>query len=182
MLSWFMRKQIDAFGRRWSYDTSYMRAVLEQAGPGAVMPLNGLGKVGAYRRDVPAGVYYAAKVTASVAADCGPCAQLVVQMAEDAGVSAGVLRALVAGEFDALPPDERLGAELARATLAREPGTETRDAIVARWGYRGLVSIAYGIVAAQAYPTLKYALGAATSCVRLRVAGAEVGASHPVAI
>jgi hypothetical protein len=93
-----------------------------------------------------------------------------------------VVRALVAGDLDALPADERLGAELARATLARKPGTEIRDAIVARWGYRGLVSIAYGIVAAQAYPTLKYALGAATSCVRLHAGGAEVGAKHPVAM
>jgi len=184
MLSWFIRRQLDAFGRRWSYDVSYMRTALEKAGPGALFALSGLQRVGSYRRGVPAAVYHGAKVTAAVAADCGPCAQLAVSMAEADGVPAVILRALAAGDLAALPEDVRLAAELARATLAREPGIEVREKILERHGYRGLLSLAYGIVAAQAYPTLKYALGAAHACTRLRVAGADVPVNgrHPATV
>ncbi|MGB8267318.1 MAG: hypothetical protein WCE44_13385 [Candidatus Velthaea sp.] len=173
MVSFFVKRAIDAFERRWGYDGSYMREILVEAGLGAILPLDALGKVSRYRRGVPASVYYAAKVTASLAADCGPCAQLVVSMAEADGVDPALLRTLVASDRDALGPDERLGYDLARATLAHENADEIRSAILARWGRRGVVSLAYALVAAQAFPTFKYAAGYARACTRVRVNGAE---------
>ncbi len=170
MIRAFAKRAIEAFERRWSYDGSYMREVLDEAGLGAILPMRALQQVAAYRRDVPAGVYYAAKLTASLAADCGPCAQLTIAMAQAEGVSAALLRALVAGDRDALGEDERLGYDLARATLTHASGEDARAAILARWGRRGLVSLAYALVAAQAFPTLKYALGHGASCARLHVA------------
>jgi len=166
----FARRAIEGFERRWSYDGSYMREVLDEAGLGALLPMQSLQKVGRYRRNVPAGVYYAAKVTASLAADCGPCAQLTIAMARAEGVPAPLLRALVADDRDALSADERLGYDLARATLARAGGDDVRGAILERWGRGGLVSLAYALVAAQAFPTLKYALGHGVACARLHVA------------
>ncbi len=170
MLTRFAKRLIGAFERRWSYDGSYMREVVDRAGVEAILPLQALAKVSRYRRGVPASVYYAAKITAVLAADCGSCAQLMVTMARTEGVPADALRALVAGNRDALGPDERLGYDLARATLAREVAADLRAAILARWGYRGLVSLAYGLVAAQAFPTFKYALGHAHACARLSIA------------
>jgi hypothetical protein len=151
-----------------------LREILAKAGIGALLPLNALEKVSAYRRDVPADVYYAAKITAAIGADCGPCAQLVVTMAEAAGVDLPILRAVVSGERDSLPYDAALGVDLARATLLREPGVDVREAIVQRWGQRALVSLAYGIVAAQAYPAFKYAIGHGHECSHLRVGGVDV--------
>jgi len=170
MLTRFAKWMIGAFERRWSYDGSYMHEIVDGAGIGAILPLQGLAKVSRYRRGLPASVYYAAKITAAIAADCGSCAQLTVAMAQADGVPKGVLRALAAGDRDALGADERLGYDLARATLAREPAADVRAAILARFGERGLVSLAYGLVAAQAFPTLKYALGHAHACARLSIA------------
>ncbi len=115
MFSWFARNRINAFERKWGYDCGFLREILAKAGIGALLPFNALEKVSAYRRDVPAAVYYAAKVTAAVAADCGPCAQLAISMAEAAGVDGATLRAVVAGDRDSLPRDVALGVDLARA-------------------------------------------------------------------
>jgi hypothetical protein len=161
---------IRAFERRWSYDASYMHEIVDGAGVGAILPLQALAKVSRYRRGLPASVYYAATITAVIAADCGSCAQLTVRMAQAEGVPSDLLRALAAGAREELGADDRLGFDLARATLARQPCADVRAAILARWGRRGLVSLAYGLVAAEAFPTLKYALGHGYECARLSIA------------
>jgi hypothetical protein len=175
MLNWFAKKQLAAFERRWDYDTSYMNEIIDEAGAGALFAAGGLQKLGNYRKNVPRDAYVAAKVTAARGADCGPCLQLTVKMAEAEGVGAPLLRALVSGDRGALSEDARLGFDLANATLARaSSGNAAREAILKRWGRAALVSMAYAIVAAQAYPTLKYALGHGHACVRVKVAGSDV--------
>ena len=60
----------------------------------------------------------------------------------------------------------------AEAVLMRHPDADTlRQTVVARWGRRALVSLAFGLLSARLYPTLKYALGHAHTCVRVQVAG-----------
>ncbi len=172
--TYLARRAIAAFERRWNYDASYLREVLDEGGVGAILPLDALNKVSRYRRGVPARAYYAAKVTAAVAADCGACAQLVVSMAEFEGLDVESLRAIVAGDRALLSEEERLGYDLARATLKREPADHIREAIRKRWGPRALVSLAYALVAAQAFPTFRYALGRGYACTCLRAAGTDV--------
>jgi hypothetical protein len=167
------RRLIGAFERRWDYDGSYMREILDGAGWAALLPLDGLAKVSRYRRGVPAAVYYAAKLSAALAADCGPCLQLTVSQAEAEGVEAGLVRALIAGDRDALGAAERLGFDLARATLERAGAESVRAEILARYGHAGLVSLAYGIVAAQAFPAFKYALGHGAACTLVRLGGSH---------
>lgn len=86
----------------------------------------------------------------------------------------GKLRALVAGNRAALGYDERLAYDLARATLNREPADQVREAVLKRLGRRGLVSLAYALMASQAFPTLKYALGHGHECTRLQAGGVEL--------
>ena len=123
MLNFLARPRVQAFGRRWNYDTSYLLEILDAAGLGAILPLNALTKISRYRRDVPAS------------------------------------------------EAERLGYAFARAVLARENADELRAAIVKRWGPRAVVSIAYGLIAAESYPTFKYATGHGRACTRLQVGG-----------
>ena len=47
-----------------------------------------------------------------------------------------------------------------------------------RWGPRALLALSYGIMAAQLYPTLKYALGHGKACTRVVVAGQTVTPRH----
>jgi hypothetical protein len=80
MLKWLVKKQLEKFSRRWNCDTEYMHEIVDDAGVGAVMPLQALGKLGSYRH-CPADAYYGAALTAGKAADCGPCLQLGVELA-----------------------------------------------------------------------------------------------------
>ena len=72
------------------------------------------------------------------------------------------------------------GRRVALATIARDgTGDEARAEILKRWGRAGLVSLAYAILAAQAYPGFKNAIGHGHACVRLRIGGEMLAIRHP---
>jgi hypothetical protein len=183
MLSWLIKKSLAAFERRWNYDTAYARDVVDKAGPGAVLPMNGLQKLAGYRRDIPADVYYVGTLVAGKAADCGPCLQLGVTMATAAGVAASTIRAALSDDRDALPEHTHAAYDLAKAVIARDgSGDAAREEIVRRYGWRALMSLAYGMVVAEAYPTIKYVIGYGHACVRVKIAGEDVALGHPAAV
>lgn len=174
MLRWILRNRLAAFERTYGYDVSYAREILD-ADVRAFLAYARLSGLSGYRKDVPKPAYWAAKVVAAAREDCGPCTQLVVTMALRDGVAPGVLAAALAGDDAALPEDARLGVAFARAALAHAPAADDlRDAIVARWGRRGLVSLAFALAASRVFPTLKYALGHGQACQRVLVGGQPV--------
>jgi len=174
-LKWFVKKQLAAFQKRWNYDTGYMQEIVDEAGVDAVFPMQGLQKLGSFRGGLPPAVYAAAGLTASKHADCGPCLQLGVSMAEAAGVAPEIIRSILREDLLALPEDVRLGVEIARATIARDgSGEGARHEVLRRFGRRGLVALGYAIVAAQSYPAFKYAIGHGHACVRVRVGNENV--------
>lgn len=175
MLKWFVKKQLEAFQRRWNYDTGYMREIVDEAGVDAVMPMQGLQKLGKFRGGLPLAVYGGAALTAAKHADCGPCLQLGVSMAEDAGLAPDIIRAILQRDLAALPHEALLGIEIAESTIARDQsGEDARAEVLRRWGRRGLVALGYAIVAAQAYPAFKYTIGHGHACVRVRIGNESV--------
>jgi hypothetical protein len=178
MIKWFLRKGIDKFERDWNYDASYMRDMIDTS-PRAVWLFSRVTALGQFRRDIPIEAWYSAGITAVRHEDCGPCTQLAVTMAERTGVSPAVLRAVLADNPEAMPPDVRLVWSFARATLAHDAAAdEYREAIVKRWGRRAVVSLAFAITAARIYPTVKYALGHGKACMRVVVGGTPVMFYH----
>jgi hypothetical protein len=176
MIRWFLNRQLDAFQRHWGYDVGYGRQILD-ADPAALIALAMAGSLGGYRKSVPPGPYFAAKLVATTAEDCGPCSQLVLDMAADAGCAPDVLRAIIDRDYQAMPAEVALAVRFAEASLAHAPeADEMREDIVRLWGERGLVSLAYALAIGRLYPTVKYALGHGRACMRLAVAG-ETGQS-----
>src|SRR3954470_1088172 len=174
MIRWALRKAIGKFERGWNYDAGYMHDIID-ASPRAAWLFSRVTVLGRFRRDLPADGWCAAGITAVRHEDCGPCTQLAVTMAERAGVSPAVLRAVLADNPDAMPPDVLLVSKFTRATLAHDAAAdEYREAIVKRWGRRALVSLAFAITAARIYPTVKYALGHGKACTRIVVGGAPI--------
>jgi alkylhydroperoxidase family enzyme len=178
MFRWMLRKAIAKFEREWDYDAAYMRDMID-ASPRAAWLFSRVTALGQFRRDIPLQAWCAAGVTAVRQEDCGPCTQLGVKMAERAGVDPAVLRAVLADDPAAMPPDVALVWRFTRATLAHEAAAdEYREEIVRRWGRRALVSLAFAITAARIYPTVKYALGHGKACVRVVVGGTTVQPSR----
>ena len=164
-------------GQFWVAPT-YMRDMID-ASPRAAWLFSRVTALGQFRRDIPVEAWCAAGLTAVRHEDCGPCTQLGVAMAERAGVSPTVLRAVLADDPDAMPPDVALAWKFTRATLAHDAAAdEYREAIVKRWGRLALVSLAFAITASRIYPTVKYALGHGKACMRVVVAGTPVLLDH----
>lgn len=174
MLKWFFHRKLRAFEREHGYDASYMHELLD-TDLSAFMKFARATSLGAYRKDVPLEVVTAAHLTASIQADCGPCTQLGVGFALEAGVPAATIAAIVSGDEAAMSPDCALACRFARAVLARDPAADAhREQIVQRWGPRALLALAFGAMAAQLYPALKYALGHGKACTRVIVAGQPI--------
>jgi len=171
MLKAFIRSRLKAFEKDMHYDLGYAREILD-ADFGAFMRVVKFQSAFTYRKDVPTAVWHAVRLVGTLQEDCGPCSQLMVTMASRAGVAPEILRAVATGNDAVLPQDVRLGVQFARASLARSPEADTlREQILARWGRRALVSLAFGLIAARAFPTLKYALGYGRTCCQLEISG-----------
>jgi hypothetical protein len=181
MLKWFMDRRIGAFERAYDYDMNYVRDMVE-ADTRAAMIFYKIMPMARYRRDVPRDVWFAAKIAAAMAEDCGPCTQLVVKMAEQARVAPHVLEAIVIGNIAVMPADIALGYRFTQAVLQHDLAADNlRDKIVRRWGKRGLLSLAFAITSARLFPTVKYALGHGKACVRVRVGGHDIGLQRQAA-
>lgn len=174
MLKWLIRNRLAAFQRKFDYNVEYARQILD-ADAGAFLRFARLDGLSSYRRDVPRDVYYAVKLTSVVIEDCGPCTQLVVAMALGDGVEPRTIATVLEGTDALLSDGVRLGVRFARAVAAHDPAAdELRDDIVARWGPRALVSLAFAITSARIFPTIKYALGHGKACLRVVVAGETI--------
>lgn len=165
MLSRLLRLATRRFGARYDYDAGYME---DMAGlsPGAFVKLGMLLAFTQERFGLPPAPYFAAKFIAARAAGCGPCAMLVIRMAEEAGVAPGRLAAIARpGPAD---PDMRLAADYAAAVLSDSPGRAAlAEKVTARFGQKGLWGLAAAIAAGQFFPVLKRGMGAAESCAIL---------------
>lgn len=174
MLKAILKAAVGRFEKRYDYDVSYMRELID-TDPSAFMAFTGVQKLGGYRR-APKAALAAAKLVATLQEDCGPCTQIVVSMAEEDGVDASVIKAVITGDEAAMGADAALAWKFARASLARdmEGADPLRDQIVRRWGRKGLAAIALAIASARVFPTVKYALGHGKTCSRVQVKGETV--------
>lgn len=178
MIRWFLRRAIGKFERQWNYDAAYMRDLIDVS-PRAAWLFSRAAALGRFRQDIPLEPWFAAGITAIRHEDCGPCTQLGVAMAESAGVSPAVIRAVLTENVDAMPSDVALVWKFTRATMAHDIAADDyREMIVKRWGRRALVSLAFAITASRLYPTVKYALGHGKACSRIIVGGAPVVFDH----
>jgi hypothetical protein len=179
MIRWFLNRWLRSFEKEFDYDITYARDILD-ADLAGISHLSHIGKAANYRKDVPLGAWYAAKIAATLSEDCGPCTQLVVTMAERAGVSPAALRAILADDERSMTPDSALGFRFAQAVMRRniDEADTLRAEIVERWGRRALVSLAMAISTSIVFPNLKYALGHGRACTRVRVAGADAPLAH----
>lgn len=89
MFGWLVRKKLDAYEREFDYDTSYLRDIYA-ASPRAFWRFSKFVGLSTYREGAPYDAWFAAKLVGTLAEDCGPCTQLVVTMAERAGLNAAV--------------------------------------------------------------------------------------------
>ena len=174
MLRWLAGKYIDRFAKRYDYDAAYLHAMLREA-PDAAFKFARIAEVSNHRRVVSESAYFAAKLSATLSEDCGPCAQLVVNMAREAGVAESDIVALLERNEPAMSRDIALGFRFANAVLSRSGDDDAaRDLVRAVWGEAGVIELSVAIAMSRVYPVLKAGMGYAKACRRVRVGGRDV--------
>jgi AhpD family alkylhydroperoxidase len=123
-----------------------------------------------YRRVLPPGPCYVARIVAVQDEDCGTCVQIAVNQARKAGVRAEQLQAVLHGSLDRLPDELQEAYRFAEAVVTRNGQEDTwRERIRLRYGDEGLIEMALAIASCRVFPVTKRALGYAVSCSAVAV-------------
>jgi alkylhydroperoxidase family enzyme len=123
-----------------------------------------------YRRILPPGPCYVARIVAVRHEDCGTCVQIAVNQAKKAGVPAEQLRAVLESDLDRLPDELRDAYCFAEAVVTLNDQEEAwRERIRQRYGDEGLIEMALAIASSRTFPTVKRALGYAVHCSEVAV-------------
>lgn len=174
MRKFIARRMLRAFSKRYGYDTSYMEMMLKES-PAAFFKFAPVMKAAAHREVVPVDARFAAKITGAMAEDCGPCTQLTVDMALEAGMAKDQIEAVLRRDVKAMTPSVAIGFRFADAVVHRSLDDEAcRDAVRARWGEKGVIDLTMALQMGRLFPMIKLALGYAKECRRVSVAGDQI--------
>lgn len=182
MIVWFLMRQCEAMGRRYGYDIGYLK-YLANTDRSAFSKFCLATFLSFHRRGVPDEAWYAAKITAARSEDCGPCTQLVADMALDDGVPTEIVRAILSDDVEAMGQKAALGWGLARGICERNDAMldDAIREITQRWGAQAHSCLVAAIVGVRLYPTMKRGLGFAKACQMVKVGDRMVAASPPPA-
>ena len=116
-----------------------------------------------------------AKITGAIAEDCGPCTQLTVDMALEAGMARDQIEAVLRRDVAAMTEAVALGFQFASAVAHRSMDDDKyRDAVRPRWGEKGVIDLAMALQMGRTFPMIKLGLGYARECRRVAVAGHQI--------
>jgi len=169
MIRYVFNKTLLSMQSRYDYDVRYMQDILK-TDVKAFLKFMGFQIMSSHSGNLPAGPLFAARIRAIIWDDCGPCTQLIVNMALESKVSPDIVHAIIDRDLDKLPEDIALVVRFTELVLTHNPEAgDLREKILALWGSEGLIAIAYGISSSRVYPALKYSLGYGKACSRIRV-------------
>jgi hypothetical protein len=174
MRSWIARRMLRATSKRYGYDTSYLEMMLKES-PSAFFKFARVVKASAHREVIPVETSFAAKLVGALAEDCGPCTQLVVDMALEAGMPTDQIEAVLRRDLHSMNGTTILGFRFADAVVCRSADDEEhRDAVRSRWGQKGVIDLTMALQMGRMFPMVKSALGYAKECRRVTVSGHNV--------
>ena len=174
MIRYAFNKMLLMIKKRYDYDVRYQQDILK-TNLGAFLKFMGFQVMAAHAGSLPAGPLYAARIRAIIWDDCGPCTQLAVNMALEARLEPGLIRAIIDRDLEKLPEDIALVVQFTELVLAHNPEADVlREQILALWGADGLITIGFAISSYRVYPALKYTLGYGSACSRIRVNDSSV--------
>ena len=174
MRNWIARRSLRAFAKRYGYDTTYLEMLLNES-PDGFFKFAPLMKAAAHREAVPVEASFAAKIVGALAEDCGPCTQLVVDMALEAGMARDQIEAVLRRDPRAMNEATTLGFRFADAVVRRSTSDdEFRDAVKAQWGQKGVIDLTMALQLGRMFPMVKAGLGYAKECRRVTVSGHNV--------
>jgi hypothetical protein len=155
---------LQEFEATYDYDTAYLRKLAKDS-PGAYDAFAQAEGMSAYRKALPLEAHYVARIATMLVEDCGPCTQLNLRVAVEAGVERSTLDLLLHGP-EKLPEPLRDVRDHARAIVGAGDVTPERvERLRAHYGDEGVAEIAVVVLGSRIYPTLKRAMLADQKCI-----------------
>jgi hypothetical protein len=174
MLKAFLHNRIRQFERNLDYDAAYLHRIADIS-TDAFRKFAAFTAMGRFAGGAPKAARFAAQLAATIAEDCGPCTQVVVNFALKAGVDREILTALLARNFDAAGEDAAFGFRFGEALARAMPEiTELGDEAERRYGKAGRLALTFAAASARVYPAVKRGLGFARECTRVKIGADEV--------
>jgi len=181
MLKQAYKHMILKFGKHYGYDVAFMLHMLETT-PDVMGPFNGLSKMTDRGKAAPRDALMAAKLTGTLHEDCGPCAQLAVDMAREAGMAPDQIEAVLRGDRTAMSGETALGHRFAVAIVHRsDDADEAREAVRSAHGDAAVIELTLAAQVARLYLMIKSGLGYGLSCSRVTVGKREVAVAREAA-
>lgn len=178
MKGFLVRRGLRAFARRYDYDVSYMQAMYD-ASPAALAGFMKGTALSSHRIAAPLEASEAARLVGVLHEDCGPCVQIVVDMAREKGMGDGQIEAVIAGDLAAMHEDTALGYRFARAIVERHPEVDRlREDVRARWGDKGVLDVTLNVQISRLYPMIKVGMGYAKNCTMIAVGSKRMAPSY----
>ena len=174
MLKKYLHSSIAKLERSYGYDATYVHEVLDISMP-AFFKFALFQTFAGHTDRVPRDVRCAARIAAALSEDCGPCTQLVVDMALRERMKGESIAALLRGDLEAAGPDAELGFRYGIAVAGNTPNAvPLAEEVERRYGKRALVSLAFAVAGARVYPCLKRGLGHGVACSKINVANETI--------
>ena len=165
MISFLLRKAFAAFGRKYDYNTTYLQEV-STIYPAKAWRYLLLTPYSLHRSSASKESYFAAKIASAHIADCGPCTNLCIEMALEAGIDRQELNSIILGNEKSMSPDILMGYKYAHAIHANSPALDNLiHEIEIQYGKKGLWDLSTAVAMGDFYPKLKRGLGEAKSCL-----------------
>jgi len=168
MRKWIARNMIDGFGAKYDYDVSYMRHLLD-ASPTGFFKFLAVTKLSRHAEAAPKEAAFAARLVGVMTEDCGPCVQIVTDMAREAGVADSDIVAVLRRDISAMSEAAAIGFLFADRVARREDAETIREEIRAKWGDKGVVDLTFALQASRLHPMVKTGFGYAKECVRVKI-------------
>lgn len=169
MLGFVVRNKIRSSEKRLGVSMDYLRDMYAHA-PDVFWKFTKMMPAAQYRAKLPAAPYHVARLVATQHEDCGPCAQIVVNVAKEDGVEPAILKAALDGKVTDLPESLQDVYRFAEAVVtANGEDDQYRERLRKVFGEEAVVELALAIATARVFPTLKRALGHAKSCSLVKV-------------
>ena len=178
MINSLLKKGYRRFAARYDYDTEYMTYITDIS-TSAGLRLSVLPLFSQYKGPSEAkGVWAGAALGSTLDGDCGPCLQLVLDMAVEARISPDDLALCLRGQAtDA--GDVGLGFRFSQAAIADDPQLEElRTEIEQRFGPTAVIAASFAASSGRVYPVMKRGLGFGGTCSQASIGGEVIRIAH----
>ncbi|WP_223274743.1 hypothetical protein [Tateyamaria sp. syn59] len=179
MIRAFLHASTRRFARAFNYNAQYQHDMID-TDPRAGVRLALFQMVSNYAGPASAHhVRMGAMVGSAFEGDCGPCAQLTVDMALAFGARAADIQACLNGQANAAG-DFGLGYQFAWAAIRGDDNLDAlRAQIEGAHGPRAIIAASFAAAFTRTYPVLKRGMGHGKLCQRLDVGGTPVTLTDP---